>query len=479
MNTAYLDMIQGKNPGVTPVWYMRQAGRSQAEYRKIKEKYTLFEITKEPELCARVTELPVKEYGVDAAILYKDIMSPMVAMNVNVELKAGVGPVFSTPIRSMADVDKLETFDPTKVDYIAKTITLLTSGMLDVPLIGFCGAPFTIASYLIEGGPTKNYNKTRGMLIGAPDMWNALMTKLADMSIAYLSMQAEAGANALQIFDSWVGAVNADQYKQGIYPHMERIIKTVKAKYPHLPMAMNGVGTDHLVSIWSHLPLDVIALDWRSSIVMANERGVTQTVQGNLDPAYLFGDEKTLAREVDRILLDGVRYGRKRGKLVKVEKKGLLFLSYGSPLSKDDLVPYMTSIRRGRVPTEAELINLTKRYDTIGQWENIELQTMAECQYKTLLTLLPTMPSAIGFLHMKPSIADAVDCLVQQGVEHIIAIVTAPFFTALGTGAYEKQVQAAISNYDTVTFDFIRSWWDQPTFKEYWVKALSSRGCNQ
>ena len=168
-----------------------------------------------------------------------------------------------------------------------------------------------------------------------------------------------------------------------------------------------------------------------------------------------------------------VKFGLKRGKLVKVEKKGLLFLSYGSPLSKDDLVPYMTSIRRGRVPTKEEIANLTKRYDTIGQWENVELQTMAECQYRTLLTLLLTMPSAIGFLHMKPSIADAVDCLVQQGVEHIIAIVTAPFFTALGTGAYEKQVQAAISNYDNVTFDFIRSWWDQPTFKEYWVKAVS------
>ena len=168
-----------------------------------------------------------------------------------------------------------------------------------------------------------------------------------------------------------------------------------------------------------------------------------------------------------------VKFGLKRGKLVKVEKKGLLFLSYGSPLSKDDLVPYMTSIRRGRVPTKEEIANLTKRYDTIGQWENVELQTMAECQYRTLLTLLPSMPSAIGFLHMKPSIADAVDSLVQQGVEHIIAIVTAPFFTALGTGAYEKQVQSAISKYDTVTFDCIRSWWDQPTFKEYWVKAVS------
>ena len=168
-----------------------------------------------------------------------------------------------------------------------------------------------------------------------------------------------------------------------------------------------------------------------------------------------------------------VNFGLKRDKQVNVEKKGLLFLSYGSPSSKDDLVPYMTSIRRGRVPTEGEIANLTKRYDTIGQWENVELQTMAECQYKTLLTLLPTMPSAIGFLYMKPSIADAVDSLVQQGVEHIIAIVTAPFFTALGTGAYEKQVQSAISNHDNVTFDFIRSWWDQPTFKEYWVKTVS------
>lgn len=168
-----------------------------------------------------------------------------------------------------------------------------------------------------------------------------------------------------------------------------------------------------------------------------------------------------------------VNFGLKRDKQVNVEKKGLLFLSYGSPSSKDDLVPYMTSIRRGRVPTEGEIANLTKRYDTIGQWENVELQTMAECQYKTLLTLLPTMPSAIGFLHMKPSIADAVDSLVQQGVEHIIAIVTAPFFTALGTGAYEKQVQSAISNHDNVTSDFIRSWWDQPTFKEYWVKTVS------
>ena len=168
-----------------------------------------------------------------------------------------------------------------------------------------------------------------------------------------------------------------------------------------------------------------------------------------------------------------VSYGLKRVKLVKVEKKGLLFLSYGSPSSKEDLVPYMTSIRHGRVPTEGEIANLTRRYDVIDQWSNLELQHMAEHQYKTLMTLLPTMPSAIGYLHMKPSITEAVDSLVHQGVEHIIAIVTAPFFTSLGTGAYEKQVQAAIGKHGAVTFDFIRSWWDQPAFTEYWQTAVA------
>ena len=168
-----------------------------------------------------------------------------------------------------------------------------------------------------------------------------------------------------------------------------------------------------------------------------------------------------------------VSCGLKRGKLVNVEKKGLLFLSYGSPSSKEDLVPYMTSIRHGRVPTEGEITNLTRRYDVIDQWSNLELQHMAEHQYKTLMTLLPTMPSAIGYLHMKPSIATAVDSLVHQGVEHIIAIVTAPFFTSLGTGAYEKQVQAAIGKHGAVTFDFIRSWWDQPAFTEYWQTAVA------
>ena len=310
MNTSYLDMIRGKRPTVTPVWYMRQAGRSQAAYRKIKESYSLFEITKQPELCAQVTALPVEEYGVDAAIIYKDIMSPMAGMDVAIDIKPGVGPIFDSPIRTLSDIEKLHPFDQTKVSYIGDTIRLLQGGMLQVPLIGFGGAPFTIASYLIEGGPTKNYNKTRGLLLSSPKAWQALMNRLSDMTIDYLLMQAEAGVDAVQIFDSWVGAVNVDQYKCSIYPYMERIIMSVKDKFPNLPIAMNGVGTAHLVELWMELPLDIICLDWRCSIAHADGLGVTQTIQGNLDPAYLYVDKSTLMREVDRILTEGIRHGR-------------------------------------------------------------------------------------------------------------------------------------------------------------------------
>lgn len=310
MNRTYLDMIQGHIPSYTPVWYMRQAGRSQAKYRKIKEKYSLFDITRNPELCAYVTQLPVEEYGVDAAILYKDIMSPMEAMGVHVELKPGIGPVFAKPIQSASDLARIGQFDPSQVDYIAKTIQLLTRDMLDVPLIGFGGAPFTIASYLIEGGPTKNYNKTRGLMLGQPLVWDRLMGMLAHMTVEYLSMQVEAGAQALQIFDSWIGAVNQDQYKASIYKHMEYIFTELKSRFPQVPISMHGVGTAHLINQWAQLPLELISLDWRCSIEQMDDWGIDCAVQGNLDPAYLYADKALLMEEVDRILLAGVKHGR-------------------------------------------------------------------------------------------------------------------------------------------------------------------------
>ena len=303
-------MIQGQEPAYTPVWFMRQAGRSQPKYREIKKTHSLFDITREPELCAYVTNLPVEEYGLDAAILYKDIMSPMAAIGVEVKLVPGKGPVFERPIQRAADLDQIGTFDGSKVSYIADTIKLLTSEVLDVPLIGFCGGPFTIASYLVEGGPTKSYNKTRGLMVSQADLWDDLMNCLADMSIDYLSMQVEAGANALQIFDSWIGAVSAEQYHAHIFSHMDKIISTMKAKYPHIPLAMNGVGNVHLVEEWGQLPIDVLALDWRCPIDRLGQLGIDKVVQGNLDPAFLYAPVYVLDKELDAIIEAGLRHGR-------------------------------------------------------------------------------------------------------------------------------------------------------------------------
>lgn len=310
MNRTYLDMIQGQEPAYTPVWFMRQAGRSQPKYREIKKTHSLFDITREPELCAYVTNLPVEEYGLDAAILYKDIMSPMAAIGVEVKLVPGKGPVFERPIQRAADLDQIGTFDGSKVSYIADTIKLLSSEVLDVPLIGFCGGPFTIASYLVEGGPTKSYNKTRGLMVSQADLWDDLMNRLADMSIDYLSMQVEAGANALQIFDSWIGAVSAEQYHAHIFSHMDKIISTMKAKYPHIPLAMNGVGNAHLVEEWGQLPIDVLALDWRCPIDRLGQLGIDKVVQGNLDPAFLYAPTHVLDKELDAIVEAGLRHGR-------------------------------------------------------------------------------------------------------------------------------------------------------------------------
>ncbi|EEK80176.1 Uroporphyrinogen decarboxylase [Bacillus cereus R309803] len=285
---------------------MRQAGRSQPEYRKIKEKYSLFEITHNPELCAYVTKLPVDQYNVDAAILYKDIMSPLPAIGVDVEIKSGIGPVIDNPIRSLQDVEKLGEINPEDdVPYILDTIRLLTTEMLDVPLIGFSGAPFTLASYMIEGGPSRNYHNTKAFMYAEPKAWFALMDKLADMVITYLKAQINAGAKAVQIFDSWVGTVNVADYRVFIKPAMERIFAEVRKV--GVPMIMHGVGAAHLVNEWQDLPLDVVGLDWRLPIEEARARGVHKAVQGNMDPSFLLAPWSVIEEHVKGILDQGMK----------------------------------------------------------------------------------------------------------------------------------------------------------------------------
>lgn len=301
LNDTIIRAYKGEETDYTPAWFMRQAGRSQAEYRKLKEKYSLFEITHRPEVCAYVTRLPVEQYNVDAAILYKDIMSPLPALGVDVEIKSGIGPVIGNPIKTIEDVEKLGIINPeADVPYVLETIRLLTEEQLTVPLIGFSGAPFTLASYLIEGGPSKNYGKTKAFMYANPDAWFALMDKLADMTITYVKAQINAGAKAIQIFDSWVGALNARDYRIYIKPVMTRIFAELQNE--EVPLIMFGVGASHLLLEWNDLPLDVIGLDWRTSIKEARELGVTKVLQGNLDPAILLADWDTIEARTKEIL---------------------------------------------------------------------------------------------------------------------------------------------------------------------------------
>ena len=309
INNTILQAYRGEQTDYTPAWFMRQAGRSQKEYRELKAKYSLFEITHQPELCAYVTRLPVEHYNVDAAILYKDIMTPLPAIGVDVEIKSGIGPVIDNPIQTLRDVERLGTINPkADVPYVLDTIRLLTQEQLAVPLIGFGGAPFTLASYMIEGGPSKNYSKTKALMYRDPDVWFLLMDKLADMTVVYIKAQVEAGASAIQIFDSWVGSLNAADYRTFIKPVMNRIFTELRGE--NVPLILFGFGASHLLLEFNDLPVDVIGLDWRTSIREARELGVTKVLQGNLDPAILLSDWQTIERRTKEILDQSIEDGR-------------------------------------------------------------------------------------------------------------------------------------------------------------------------
>ncbi|MBZ6405454.1 MAG: uroporphyrinogen decarboxylase [Staphylococcus saprophyticus] len=309
-NNTILNMIKGESVSHTPVWFMRQAGRSQPEYRRLKEKYSLFEITHQAELCAYVTHLPVDNYNTDAAVLYKDIMTPLQPIGVDVEIKSGIGPVIHNPIKTIQDVEKLGHIDPKRdVPYVLDTIKLLTEEKLNVPLIGFTGAPFTLASYMIEGGPSKNYNFTKAMMYSDEATWFALMDHLVEMSITYTSAQIEAGAQIIQVFDSWVGALNVQDYRYYIKPAMNKLISGIKEKY-NVPVILFGVGASHLADEWNTLPIDVLGLDWRLSIKEASSMNIDKTLQGNLDPSLLLAPWDVIEERLKAILDQGIAHGK-------------------------------------------------------------------------------------------------------------------------------------------------------------------------
>lgn len=290
-----------------PVWYMRQAGRYDPEYRKIKENYTLLEICKQPELAAEVTMMPVRKLGVDAAILYSDIMNPVASLGVDFDIVKNVGPVIAEPIRTKADIDRLKPIDVEgDLPHILETIRLLRT-QLEVPLITFAGAPFTIASYLIEGRPSKSYIKTKSMMYGEPELWQLLMDKLGDMVIAYLRAHVANGGQAFQIFDSWVGALSPKDFKQFVLPTITRIFSELEdLDVPKIYFP--GVSSGELLPSLQDLKSSVIGLDWRVSIAEGRRRiGGKHAVQGNLDPYILTAPMNVIKRYAAEIIDEGVK----------------------------------------------------------------------------------------------------------------------------------------------------------------------------
>jgi uroporphyrinogen decarboxylase len=271
----------------TPVWFMRQAGRSLPEYRELRRRHSLFDVCRRPELCAEVTLQPVRAHGVDAAVLFADIMLPVLGMGIDVELVEGVGPVVGKPIESLADVERLVVPDPEEsVPFVLESVGLVREELnANAAVIGFAGGPFTVAGYLIEGKPTREFAKTKACMYGQPEVWHGLMDKLTETFARYLAAQVEAGADVVQLFDSWVGALSAEDYREFVAPYSQRVLAAVDVPTIHF-----GTGTLHLLPDLTDAGGDVIGLDWRIPIdggweIVGPDRGV----QGNLDPALLLG----------------------------------------------------------------------------------------------------------------------------------------------------------------------------------------------
>jgi uroporphyrinogen decarboxylase len=290
-----------------PVWYMRQAGRYDPDYRKIKEKYSLLEICSQPELAAEVTMMPVKKLGVDAAILYSDIMNPVASLGIDFDIVKNIGPVIHNPVRSAADVAKLRPINVEQdLSHVIKTIQILDS-QLKVPLITFAGAPFTIASYLIEGKPSKNYLLTKQLMYSEPIVWHALMEKLGDMVITYLKAHIAAGAKAVQLFDSWVGALSPFDFQMFVLPTITRIFKELS----HLPQPkiyFPGVSSGELLPLLNNIETNVIGLDWRVSITEGRKRvGDRYAIQGNMDPTIMTAPMAVIENYAKMIIDDGIK----------------------------------------------------------------------------------------------------------------------------------------------------------------------------
>jgi uroporphyrinogen decarboxylase len=308
--SPYLAAVTGRKPNRVPVWFMRQAGRSLPEYRALREQHSMLAACFEPEVACEITLQPIRRHGVDAAILFSDIVVPLRAAGVDLDIVTDVGPVIAHPVRTEADIDVVKPLDPQAIQPVCDAVSLLVDALGDVPLIGFAGAPFTLASYLVEGGPSRNHARTKAMMLAEPTSWHALMSKLTDLTVAFLRGQIGAGVDAIQVFDSWAGTLSLADYRQYVLPHSSRVFATL-AEYG-VPMTHFGVGTAELLGAMSAAlkpaTATVVGVDWRTSLADAATRVEPGTaLQGNLDPVMLLAGWPVAERAARAVVDDGRR----------------------------------------------------------------------------------------------------------------------------------------------------------------------------
>ncbi|WP_460699218.1 uroporphyrinogen decarboxylase [Nocardia thraciensis] len=299
-DAPFLAAATGGTPSRRPVWFMRQAGRSLPEYRELRAGIGMLESCFDPELVCEITMQPIRRHGVDAAILFSDIVVPLKAAGIDLDIVPGTGPVVARPVRTVDDVRGLPRLRREEVGAVTEGVRLLLDELGDTPLIGFAGAPFTLASYLVEGGPSRNHEHTKALMLGDPETWHLLLGVLTDITIEFLRAQLAAGVDALQLFDSWAGALSLAQYREFVLPHSERVFAELAAA--GVPRIHFGVGTGELLGAMGEAGADVVGVDWRVPLQDAIRRvGAGKALQGNLDPAVLFAGPQVVEREVRRI----------------------------------------------------------------------------------------------------------------------------------------------------------------------------------
>jgi uroporphyrinogen decarboxylase len=306
--SPYLAAAHGRLPDRVPVWFMRQAGRSLPEYRALRANTSMLAACFDPELVCEITLQPVRRHGVDAAILFSDIVVPLRASGIELDIVPDVGPVIAHPIRTAGDVAAMKPLEREQVIPIADAVSLLVAALGDVPLIGFAGAPFTLASYLVEGGPSRNHELTKAMMLGERDTWHALMAALTDITIEFLRTQVDAGVDAIQLFDSWAGTLSLVDYREYVLPHSSRVFAALSGE--GVPMTHFGVGTAELLGAMADAlpvgPPAIVGVDWRTSLTDAATRvrpGVA--LQGNLDPVVLLAGWPAVEHAVRAVVADG------------------------------------------------------------------------------------------------------------------------------------------------------------------------------